>query len=344
MPFNALVVVRAPRGRLSAKSQIINVERDEMNTSIQRHALKGISTLCEDVQLFEYSKAANPIASGATPPVPVVEFSSELYGCGPSRIIPLDLSEQLRTPAPATGPAVLANFIRIEKGDQITEEPNASSVFIYVIRGSGRTQTKYGEIEWKVGDCLTAPGGRTTHCADQESVLYAVNDSPIFAYLGARYAEPRFSPTLYTREMLEEALRKAEQDPAASSRSRISILLGNRQFNQTMTITHTLWAMFGVVPSGARQMPHRHQSVAVDFVVDAKPGVYTLLGPILNDNGAIRNPVRVDWKSGAVFVTPPGYWHEHRNESDNAALILPIQDAGLHTYLRTLDIRFHHQD
>jgi gentisate 1,2-dioxygenase len=41
-----------------------------------------------------------------------------------------------------------------------------------------------------------------------------------------------------------------------------------------------------------------------------------------------------------VFVTPPGLWHSHHNESGHPAHILPIQDAGLHTFLRTLDIRF----
>jgi gentisate 1,2-dioxygenase len=48
---------------------------------------------------------------------------------------------------------------------------------------------------------------------------------------------------------------------------------------------------------------------------------------------------RFDWHPHAVFVTPPGLWHSHHNESGHPAHILPIQDAGLHTYLRTLDIR-----
>jgi gentisate 1,2-dioxygenase len=39
-------------------------------------------------------------------------------------------------------------------------------------------------------------------------------------------------------------------------------------------------------------------------------------------------------------VTPPGWWHSHHNESDEDAIVLPVQDAGLHTYLQTLDIQF----
>ena len=39
-------------------------------------------------------------------------------------------------------------------------------------------------------------------------------------------------------------------------------------------------------------------------------------------------------------VTPPGWWHSHHNESGESAWVLPIQDAGLFTHQRTLDIRF----
>jgi hypothetical protein len=38
--------------------------------------------------------------------------------------------------------------------------------------------------------------------------------------------------------------------------------------------------------------------------------------------------------------TPPGLWHAHLNESGVPAHLIPIQDAGLQTYLRSLDIRF----
>jgi hypothetical protein len=54
----------------------------------------------------------------------------------------------------------------------------------------------------------------------------------------------------------------------------------------------------------------------------------------------VVDPIRVDWADGSVFVTPPGWWHSHHNESDSTAWVLPIQDAGLYTHQRTLDIRF----
>ena len=128
--------------------------------------------------------------------------------------------------------------------------------------------------------------------------------------------------------------------PGANDKSRVSVLLANAEEEQTLTITHVLWAMFGLLPPDQEQRPHRHQSVALDLILDAKPGCYTLLGTRLNERGDIVNPTRVDWEAGGAFVTPPGLWHAHFNESGAPAHLIPIQDAGLQTYLRSLDIRF----
>lgn len=64
------------------------------------------------------------------------------------------------------------------------------------------------------------------------------------------------------------------------------------------------------------------------------------MGWEIDSQGVIVDPIRCEWTPGGVFVTPPGWWHSHHNESDDIALVLPIQDAGLYTYQRTLDIRF----
>jgi gentisate 1,2-dioxygenase len=110
--------------------------------------------------------------------------------------------------------------------------------------------------------------------------------------------------------------------------------------DQTLTVTHTLWAMLGVLPMNAVQLPHRHQSVALDLILDCAPGCYTLVGPRISAKGEILNPTRMDWKPYSAFITPPGCWHAHYNESSKEAHLIPLQDAGLQTYLRTLDIKF----
>ena len=80
--------------------------------------------------------------------------------------------------------------------------------------------------------------------------------------------------------------------------------------------------------------------MAVDLIASCPPGCFTLLGHEVDVAGHIVDPIRVDWEPGGVFVTPPGIWHSHHNESAVPAHLVPIQDAGLHTYLRSLDIRF----
>jgi len=46
------------------------------------------------------------------------------------------------------------------------------------------------------------------------------------------------------------------------------------------------------------------------------------------------------WESSSVFVTPPGWWHSHHNKSNEDAYVFPVQDAGMHINMRTLDIQF----
>jgi gentisate 1,2-dioxygenase len=64
------------------------------------------------------------------------------------------------------------------------------------------------------------------------------------------------------------------------------------------------------------------------------------MGPELDEQGWVKDPLRIEWQNEGVFVTPPGWYHSHHNDSDEDAIVLPIQDAGIYTYQRTLDIQF----
>jgi gentisate 1,2-dioxygenase len=288
-----------------------------------------------DARYFEYSQVADPIGH-QTPKCPTGEFDRRLHEEGDTRIVPLDLSDTLLCPSPATSPNLCANFIRITPGERVTTSPNATSQLYFVIRGEGRTEVDGEAIPWSPHDVLTLPAGASTHIAESDTALYWVHDAPLLTYLGVRADAPRFKPTLYKHEDEDRELKKVERDPLARSRSRVSVLLANRNFDQTETITHVLWAMYGVLPRGTVQLPHRHQSAALDLII----GCYTLLGEELDSQGNIIRPVRADWKTASVFVTPPGWWHAHYNESIADAHLLPIQDAGLQTHMRTLDIHF----
>ena len=317
-----------------------------VNETPTAESILGVGEAIEDwtgdARFFEYSQAADPIGAGVISAIPVVSFSSELYDTGPSRVVPLDLSGQLRTPYAATSPALLASFVRINAGEELRLDPNATSQLLYCIRGRGASRVDGNVVRWKQGDFLTLPATTAaTHVAEDDTALYHVADTPLLDYLGAVASTPRFAPTIFTAEAAQAKLAEVAAAPDADRKSRVSVLLNNTRFDQTLTATHTLWAMFGVLPAGKTQRAHRHQSVAVDFIIDCPPGCYTLLGDRMDpETSEIVDPVRVDWEPGGAFVTPPGTWHSHHNESGGDAHLIPIQDAGLHTYLRTLDIRF----
>jgi gentisate 1,2-dioxygenase len=295
----------------------------------------------DDARYYEYSRAANPIGAKLISRVPYHSFFPSLYASGPTRVVPLDLSAELGTDAPATGPGLIANFVRVLSNESVVLAPQATSLVLYVIEGEGTIEQGATRFAFSRGGFVTLPGGvAATVSAGTLSTFYYVNDEPLLRYLGVTPSTQRFEPTYYPYEMAQTELRRIAADPDARKRSRISVLLGNRHFPQTRTATHTLWAMYGLLPAESEQKPHRHQSIALDFIVQAPAGCYTLVGTELDGNGDIANPQRVDWVSGMAFVTPPGYWHAHFNESREEALLIPIQDAGLQTYLRALDIRF----
>jgi gentisate 1,2-dioxygenase len=309
-----------------------------------------------DALFYEYSTAVDPLAAGTISPVPVHAFPAALHHGDPTRSVVLDLSDRLGVPYPATSPGLLASFMVIRAGEELTTTPDATSELYTCIRGSGHsriegspTDPAPATVTWTTGDFWTLPAGCTTvHHADagvdadgdSGALLYRVTDAPLLHYLGAEPGERRFAPTHFDGSAARARLAEVEGDPSAAERSRISVLLANTATPQTLTVTHTLWAMLGVLPGGRVQRPHRHQSVAVDLILDCAPGCFSLIGSRLDADGLIVDPARVDWEPAGAFVTPPGLWHSHHNQSGQPAHLVPVQDAGLHTYLRSLDIRF----
>ncbi len=313
-------------------------------TNVAEYGFEGrFEEWADDARYFEYSKAANPIGSGHAPQVPIVRFGPEIYLDQPTGVVPLDLSKDLGVKnGEATSPALLANFVRIRAAEQIDTSPNATSQLYYVLYGRGFAAINGHLVKWEKGDFLTLPAGsHAVFYADAETAMYWVHDEPLLRYLGADATQPRFRPTKFRRADAVAKLEGIAARPGANDKSRVSVLLANADQEQTLTITHVLWAMFGVLPAGQEQRPHRHQSVALDLILDAPPsGCYTLLGTRLDERGEIVDPIRVDWQAGGAFTTPPGMWHAHYNETDQPAHLIPVQDAGLQTYLRSLDIKF----
>jgi len=124
--------------------------------------------------------------------------------------------------------------------------------------------------------------------------------------------------------------------------NRKGILLSNKDTEKigTNTITPVLWALYNELPPNTIQKPHKHNSVALDLCISCtdSENIYTLMGDEIDENVNILNPIKINWKKGEMFITPPGLWHSHNNLGNTYAYILPIQDAGLLLYQRILGI------
>lgn len=273
---------------------------------------------------------------------------------------------------PATSPNISINYIEMPEycwfKHSITN--NSSNVF-YVIQGAGVTKTEYGNFYWKEGDIIVLPSCKSliTHeslpqkqSSSKETYLLWANDGPLLRYLGAQCTKALFEPTVYENSSILEALKQNEsqskeqdnkdqqqQQNKKPKGNRNGVLLSNPKMieEKLNTLTPTLWSLYNTIGPNCVQKPHRHNSVALDYCVfaaseEGKDQVYTLMGRELNKDGSIKDPQKMVWKKGGVFITPPGWWHSHVNESNCHAYVFPIQDAGLHTYMNTLDIKFVH--
>jgi hypothetical protein len=156
--------------------------------------------LTHDGGYLEYSKAANPLACGSISQIPIVQFPASLHASGSSRIIPLDISQQLGTPAPASSASLLASFIRINATESLAAPNRATSNLMYAISGQGLVRFADTAIPYQAGDLITLPcGPDPILSADSDSVLYWVNDQPLLTYLGVCATEPRFKPSTQKR-------------------------------------------------------------------------------------------------------------------------------------------------
>lgn len=237
-------------------------------------------------------------------------------------------------------PSLSANYIKIVNNGEFEMKLNGTSHVFYVIEGKGVTKYEKNTKYWKTGDVFVLPYKATTiiHSAIDTTVLYYVNDIPLLKYMGVVPNIPMFKPCFFDSHDMKAAVNTID----FKNKNRCGVILGiDETKNTTKTLTHTLWGLYNKLYPQTVQKPHKHNSIAIDFCVFAEPNkVYTLIGNEIDMHGNIVNPTKIIWESGAFFVTPPGLWHSHHNISETNAWVLPIQDAGLHTHLRTLDIQF----
>lgn len=277
---------------------------------------------------IEYSKGSVPILSNIKPKV-------IYYG------------EQITTPNLKAQYILLNNSIY---NDNLT---NGSSHEYFVLEGSGKTIIETNpiiEIKWSKGDVFILPfiNEEVRHISlEKTSILFTANDIPLLYYLKSRPFEANFSPTFFKSSDIIKELNKYNSEKESKNRNRNGVLLTSNEMihKKLNTISHTMWSLYNILPPNSIQSPHKHNSIAIDLCIDVDEDgsnqglIYTLMGKEIKDN-KIVDPIKMLWKKNHAFVTPPGWWHSHHNESNICASVFPVQDAGLHTYMETLDINF----
>lgn len=251
-------------------------------------------------------------------------------------------------------PNLMVRYFNFNKNDTLDDNmEEASSHVFYVVKGSGLTKIKRMRkyIKWNEGDVFTLPycPGEVSHLSfEDNTTLFTCDDSPLLEYLHSKPRVSRFSVLHYKKEEMLQEIEKFNNEPGSKNRNRNGVLLTNTEMmdEKLNTITHTMWSLMNSIGPKTVQKAHRHNSIAVDLCVDIdknaekKEKVYTLMGKELDENNQIIDPIKMVWKKGCTFTTPPGWWHSHHNESNKPAWVFPVQDAGLHTHMRTLNIQF----
>jgi len=295
------------------------------------------------IKAYEYESNVNPVLKD----IPIVTKNIKDCDYGINFI---DCSSNYNIKHRSTSPNLLASFIKLKKNcifsSKHEEEINASSHFFYVIKGScilrmGKNANFTETFEIFQGDIFVCPrvdSIKIMNIKEEDLELYSVNDSPLINYLGCISVKPLFNPSIYSKDFIMKNL----QELSNPNSNRKGILLSNTDTEKIgiNTITPILWSLYNELPPKTIQKPHRHNSVALDLCIisEDSDNIYTLIGKDIDEQGNIIDPIKVHWKSGEMFITPPGLWHSHNNLGDTTAYILPIQDAGLLLFQRILGI------
>lgn len=247
--------------------------------------------------------------------------------------IDLDRSPRLGTPWPATSPLMLAGYARIRRGERLAGAAAATAEIHCVVQGRGRTSRPDVCFDWGPGDVFCLPGGvETAHEAlDGDCVLFSVTDAPMLAFAGLRpppAAESPIEPVHYTADVIAAQLEALYARTLAPDTPGRALFLTSTRMAANRTCTPSLTLTLNAVLPGEAQPPHRHNAAAIVLITRA--------GSCRSRIGDAEFP----WDHAAALLTPPNAVHSHRNDGDEIAVALIIQDGGLHYHCRTMGFAF----
>ena len=134
------------------------------------------------------------------------------------------------------------------------------------------------------------------------------------------WKEPRtaFQPLHWRYAVGRLALDQAGRWIDTELAERRNLLLFNPVADNDYDTVRTLVAAYQMIKPGEHARAHWHTANALRFVLDAQPGVFSVV-----------NGIKLPMVPGDVLLTPGGCWHSHYNESERNAYWIDVLDVPL---------------
>jgi gentisate 1,2-dioxygenase len=148
------------------------------------------------------------------------------------------------------------------------------------------------------------------------------------------YAKPKkaFVPARWSGKQARAALDAAGRFVNTELAERRNLILNNPVPGNFYPTVTTLVAAYQMVRSGELARSHRHTANALRFVLDTKPGMYTIVGG-----------KKIPMEPNDVLLTPNWCWHGHANESPADGYWIDFLDVPL-THLLGPMFFEHHEE
>ena len=134
------------------------------------------------------------------------------------------------------------------------------------------------------------------------------------------WREPRtgFTPQHWRYRDAAVALERAGEWIGTELAERRNLLMFNPVGDNDYATVRTLVAAYQMIKPGEHARAHRHTPNALRLVLDARPGLYTVV-----------DGIRLPMNPGDVLLTPNWCWHSHYNEGKHSAIWLDFLDVPL---------------
>jgi len=134
------------------------------------------------------------------------------------------------------------------------------------------------------------------------------------------WREPRtgFQPLNWRYADAAMALDRAGEWMSTEDAERRNLLMFNPVDDNDYDTVRTIVSAYQMIRPGEYARTHRHTANAMRLILDAEPGVFTVV-----------NGLKIPMRAGDFLLTPNWYWHSHYNEGEKNAYWIDFLDVPL---------------